>query len=681
VVASGHVNDVSGARTADGRAGSHMTTRKTLDRTADRGLPPGGVSLPRNDSERTLLEGYRTLVEHIPGIVYTAKPGEAGQWLYASPQIESILGYTSEDWCSDATLWFRCLHPADRERALMDEKRSAETGEALNSEYRMIARDGSVIWFHDQATLVVSEKDDRERYLHGVMLDITDRKLAEAKVRESQTRLAEAQRLAHMGSWEFEIAANRVTLSDELYRICGIDREEFDASFEGGLALVHPDDRPLVERTYMEVAKDPQPFDYQLRIVRPDGEVRTVENHGDVLFDDYGRPVRMVGIIQDITERKRAEGALRQTHEQFQSIIDNSPSVIYAKDRSFSYLFANREFGRMFQVEPEAMIGKTDETIMPLDVAGRARASDRRVLEEGEIVQEEEVIWRRGGDRTYLTQKFPLRDTDGGIYAVCGISTDITERKAREQELRAEVDWSIRVREAVRESKLVLHSQPILDLATNTIHQEELLVRMRGGRGVEDLVMPGEFLPPAERFGLVQEIDMWVVAEAVKLAKDRAVEVNLSGKSIGDPDLIKLIETHTRSEDVDPANLIFEITETAAAENLEAARDFAWRLRGLGCGFALDDFGTGYGTFAYLKHLPVTFLKIDIEFVRYLAIDPSDQKIVKSIIAVAQNFGVQTIAEGVEHQTTLDLLRELGVNYAQGFLIGEPKPVEYVTAR
>src|SRR5204863_6807463 len=135
------------------------------------------------------------------------------------------------------------------------------------------------------------------------------------------------------------------------------------------------------------------------------------------------------------------------------------------------------------------------------------------------------------GDRSYITQKFPLRDTDGDIYAVCGISTDITERKAREEELRAEVDWSIRVREAVRESKLVLHSQPILDLATNRIHQEELLVRMRGGKSCEELVMPDEFLPPAERFGLIQEIDRWVVAEAIKIAKERRVEVNLSGKS------------------------------------------------------------------------------------------------------------------------------------------------------
>lgn len=643
--------------------------------------PAGGLTLPPGDRERTLLEGYRTLVEHIPGIVYTAKAGEAGQWLYASPQIESILGYTSEDWCSDATLWFRCLHPADRERAIVDENRSRETGEPVDSEYRMIARNGSVIWFHDQATIVVPEEEGAEPYLHGVMLDITDRKLAEAKVRESQARLAEAQRLAQMGSWEFEVATKQVSVSDELYRICGVRRGEFDASLEGGLELIHPADRSLVERMYHEVTREPKPFDYQLRIVRPDGEVRTIENHGDVVYEEYGRPVRMVGIVQDITERKRAEGALRQTHEQFQSIIDNSPSVIYAKDRSFGYLFANREFGRMFQVDPEEMIGKTDETIMPLDVAGRARASDRKVLEDGEIVQEEEVIWRRGGDRTYLTQKFPLLDTDGEVYAVCGISTDITERKEREQELRAEVDWSIRVREAVRESRLVLHAQPILNLETNTIEQEELLVRMRGGRGVEDLVMPGEFLPPAERFGLVHEIDRWVVTEAVKIAKDRPVEVNLSAKSIGDADLIKLIETQIRAEGVHPGNLIFEITETAAAENLEAARDLAWRLRGLGCGFALDDFGTGYGTFAYLKHLPVTFIKIDMEFVRYLAIDPSDQKVVKSIIAVAQNFGVKTIAEGVEHQTTLDLLRELGVDYAQGFLIGEPKPIEYVTAR
>jgi PAS domain S-box-containing protein len=644
-----------------------MSTRAI--KTTDVALHPA-----LKENERKLLESYRTLVERIPGIVYSAEAGEAGQWLYASPQIETILGYSADEWCADATLWFRCLHPADRGRALSDEARSTQTGEPLNTEYRMIARDGSVIWFHDEAT-IVRDDEGRMSFFHGVMLDITDRKRAEARLTEGEAKLADALRVAKMGTWELDIAAEQVSISDELYEILGVTPEEYVTRPEETFELVHPDDRAIVERVIEEVTREPKRFSYQVRIVRPDGQIRVLENHGDVIVD-RGRAVRLVGTVQDITERMRAEGALRQSNEQFQSIIDNSPSVIYAKDRSFKYLFANREFGRMFQLEPAAMIGGTDETIMPLDVAGRARASDRKVLEEGEVVHEEEVIQRRGGDRTYLTQKFPLRDGDGTVYAVCAISTDITERKVREEELRAEVDWSIRVRDAVRESKLVLHAQPILELATNTIHQEELLVRMRGGRGYEDLVMPNEFLPPAERFGLVQEIDRWVVAEAVKLAKNRRVEVNISGKSIGDAALIRLIEAQLRSQGSDPGNLIFEITETAAAENLDAARDFAWRLRGLGCGFALDDFGTGYGTFAYLKHLPVNFIKIDIEFVRYLAIDPSDQKIVKSIIAVAQNFGAQTIAEGVEHQATLDLLRDLGVDYAQGFLIGEPKPID-----
>ena len=144
-----------------------MATRKTLERIPDGGRPPGPTELPHAYPDGTVLEGYRTLVEHIPGIVYTAIAGEAGKWLYASPQIESILGYTAEDWCSDATLWFRCLHPADRERALIDEQRSRDSGDPLNSEYRMIARDGNVIWFHDQATIVTSEEGGPSRTCMG----------------------------------------------------------------------------------------------------------------------------------------------------------------------------------------------------------------------------------------------------------------------------------------------------------------------------------------------------------------------------------------------------------------------------------------------------------------------------------------------------------------------------------
>jgi len=622
-----------------------------------------------------MLASYRSLIENIPGITYTAELGAAGRWLYVSPQVEAILGWSAEEWCTDASMWFSRLHPDDRDAALADEYNSRISGGQLTSEYRMVARDGSVIWFQDRASIVYDD-DGEAAYFHGVMLDITERKQAEAELSESKARLAKAQEIAGLGNWDWCSESKLFTLSPELREMCGLDsRTGPEADFKSVMALVHPDDRDRALRLSEAGVRELRPFRFELRIVRPDGVERSLELHADVESVE-GAGARVIGTIQDITERRAVQDALMRSHDQFQSVIDNSPSVICAKDRNFRYLFVNRAFGHMFGADPETMPGSTDESILPLHVAGRTRQSDRRVLDTGEVVQEEDVVPQRDGDRTYLTQKFPLRDAAGDIYAVCAISTDITERKAREEEMRTQFEWSVRVHDAVRHSQLVMYSQPIQNLRTGAIEQEELLVRMRGPGGRH--LPPADFLPQAERFGLVTEIDRWVVTQAVKLAvrREGKVEVNLSGKSIGDNELLELIEENLRTHEVDPGKLVFEITETAAAENMDAARDFAWRLKSIGCGFALDDFGTGYGSFTYLKHLPVDFIKIDLQFVRYLAVDPSDRKVVKSITAVAKNFGVQTIAEGVEHAATLELLRELDVDYAQGFLIGEPRPID-----
>jgi PAS domain S-box-containing protein len=388
-----------------------------------------------------------------------------------------------------------------------------------------------------------------------------------------------------------------------------------------------------------------------------------------------GEPPLFTGFLRDISARRNAEAALRQSHHQLQSIIDNSPSIIYAKDRSLRYLLVNAGFERAFELEPGGTVGQTIEDLRPELAGNSARQSEERVLESGEMVEEEEVLVLGGEEHTFLTQRFPLRNDQGEVYGVCGISTDISERKAEEDHLRAAIDWSNRVREAVARDRLVLHVQPILNLQSGAVEQEELLVRMIGERGEDDLVMPGQFLPAAERFGLVHEIDRWVVFQAVRLAKERRVEVNLSGMSIGDHTLVGLIRAGLESQGTDPSNLVFEITETAAAENLDLAASFVQQLTELGCGFALDDFGTGFGSFNYLKHLPVDYLKIDIEFVRDLELDPSDQKVVRSIVQVAEQFGMQTIAEGVERDETLELLRSLGVDFAQGYLIGRPAPL------
>ena len=189
-----------------------------------------------------------------------------------------------------------------------------------------------------------------------------------------------------------------------------------------------------------------------------------------------------------------------------------------------------------------------------------------------------------------------------------------------------------------------------------------------------ELVPPGSFLPHAEGTALMRRIDRWAIRRGIELAAEHPVAINLSAKSLSDAGIAAAVQMALRASGADAADVTFEITETAAAENLEAAQALISALAGLGCGVALDDFGTGYGSFTYLLRMPVTSLKIDMEFIRGLSDDPADQRVVRSIVAVAGNFGLTTVAEGVEDVHTLELVRELGVDEVQGYLIGRPAP-------
>lgn len=231
--------------------------------------------------------------------------------------------------------------------------------------------------------------------------------------------------------------------------------------------------------------------------------------------------------------------------------------------------------------------------------------------------------------------------------------------------------WVQRIRAALAEERFVLCAQPIIDLRTGAVVGRELLIRMRADTGA--VVLPSTFISTAERFGLIHEIDQWVTAEGLRLARrGEVVAINLSGYSIGAEQIVALVKAAIR-DGLDPGNVNFEITETAAMTNLPAAREFVTALGDLGCAVALDDFGTGFGSFAYLKHIPTRYLKIDIEFVRNLAHDETDQQVVKAIVGIAHSLGKLTIAEGVEDAETLEVLREYDVDYAQGFHLGMPE--------
>jgi EAL domain-containing protein (putative c-di-GMP-specific phosphodiesterase class I) len=245
---------------------------------------------------------------------------------------------------------------------------------------------------------------------------------------------------------------------------------------------------------------------------------------------------------------------------------------------------------------------------------------------------------------------------------------------AEARRLRGGTSWEQRILSALEEDRFELFCQPILDLRSGNTSRYEVLLRMHAESG--ELVLPGEFLPVAERLGLIHDIDRWVLHEAIGLLAAHPgieLEVNLSGRSLDDEDLVAAIGTELESSGADPGRLILEITETATVANLDDARGFAESLASLGCRFALDDFGAGFGSFTYLKHLPAAYLKIDGDFIASPR-SRTDELVIEAIVAMARGLGKSTIAEFVGDQATVEMLRAKGVDFAQGYYIGRPFP-------
>ena len=233
-----------------------------------------------------------------------------------------------------------------------------------------------------------------------------------------------------------------------------------------------------------------------------------------------------------------------------------------------------------------------------------------------------------------------------------------------------------RVADALGTDRFTLYSQPILELQSNTVTRHELLLRVLDE--TDGPQSPIQVLDIAERLDAIYDIDLWVVEQAMRLAAERpqlSLQINLSGRSVGDPRLTGEIERLIDSYRVNPERLTFEITETALIGNLSEARHFADRMRDLGCQLALDDFGSGYASFRYLRIFPIDLVKIDGEYVVDLADNPQDQVLVRALVQVCQAYGIHTVAEFVQDARTLQMLRELGVDYVQGYLIGRPVPL------
>jgi diguanylate cyclase (GGDEF)-like protein/PAS domain S-box-containing protein len=250
----------------------------------------------------------------------------------------------------------------------------------------------------------------------------------------------------------------------------------------------------------------------------------------------------------------------------------------------------------------------------------------------------------------------------------------------------SEMAWVQRIRNGLDEQRFCLFAQEIRALNKDEPDHShvELLLRLRGEDG--ELIQPGSFMPAAERYGLMPLIDRWVVRNAFALLASRlsssepsplsSCAINLSGATFGDDDFVDYVGRQFEIHRVPPGMICFEITETSAIANLSSAKRFIQALKRLGCRFSLDDFGTGMSSFSYLKHLPVDSIKIDGSFVTEVLNSKIDRAMVEMIVHVAKVMGKSTVAEFVENDEILQALREIGVDYAQGYAIGKPAPFE-----
>jgi diguanylate cyclase (GGDEF)-like protein/PAS domain S-box-containing protein len=683
----------------------------------------------RDVTDRKRAEAkFRGLLESAPYAVLIVD--ERGRVVLANAQAEVLLGYTHSELLEltvESLIPERFREPhADYVKRFFDDPHPRPMKVGL--ELYALRRDGREI----PVEISLGPLEAAEGTLVSAAIqDVSQLKRAETVLREAEERFRRAFEEAPIGMAMLHPDGRFVQVNDALCDITGYSRDQLEATSLD--AITHPDDLGTEEQEISRLLTgETAGHRLEKRLVHAAQRPVLVAMQATLLRDSAGDPLSILAQIQDITDRRRYEDRLRHLadhdaltgllnrrsfereveahrarteryggggatimldldhfkfindtlgHSAGDETIARAANVLRSRLREtdtlarlggdeFAVLLPRADAPTALLVAQELLEALRAETV---ELGGHPRplsaSAGIALFESGEDFRDDDVLVK--ADLAMYDAKNAGRDR-AELYA-----TDEHESSG----MKGRVTWAQRIGEALHHGGFTLLAQPIVDLATGHTSQHELLLRMRDERG--DLVPPGAFLYIAERLGMVQEIDRWVTEQAISLVADGrrrgqelTLEVNLSGLSIGDPQLLALISRELKRTNVPPQNLIFEVTETAAVINITRAGQFARSLTRLGCRFALDDFGAGYGSFYYLKHLPFDFLKIDGEFVKGCRNSQTDRLLIKAAVDIAAGMGKRTIAEFVGDQQTTRLLARLGVDYGQGFHLGRPAPLE-----
>ncbi len=654
---------------------------------------------------------------------------------YYSPTWAKMLGYEEGELANTCDLWLKLTHPDDRERAQQSgDSHIAGLTASIETELRLKHKDGHWVWVLDRGGIVERDAEGKPLRLMGVQTDITRQKEAEAALEQVNIRFRLALAASGTGIWHFDIGTKKSYWDARTREIFGLVSDTDEVAAGLWHTYLHPDDKDATERAHLPPPDSQGVTASQYRIIRRDGEIRHIESLVRFIAD-VGSAGQILGTVRDITEEKQRanELAFAAHHDALTGLLNRAafdrllaeniataermPLAVFYVDLDYfkalndyaghaagdlalksvaagilASLPASAHAARLGGDEFALMVPNCSDTCV--ERLARAVLAAVRDADLGPAVASRRLAASIGiafvHDRT-MTVADALACADDACYAAKAGGRDrfavfSADTASGGSALNA-ARLAAKLVDAMEDGRLRLYGQEIHRLGRpwEDSRHVEVLARLegRGGR----MIPPAQFMPVAERFGLAARLDRWIVRAALTrhgaAMRSGAISLdfNLSAQTLSDPQLWDFVDAAIAESGAPPSAIGFEITETAAVTNFEAAEKFVRRARERHCRVSLDDFGAGMSSFEYLRRFPIDAIKIDGSFVEHIATSHFDREIVAAIARIARSVGAAVVAEKVEERSALEILASMGVAYGQGYFLHRPEPLEAIAAR
>ncbi|MBZ9986495.1 EAL domain-containing protein [Mesorhizobium sp. BH1-1-5] len=654
---------------------------------------------------------------------------------YYSPTWSKMLGYEAGELANAPDLWLKLTHPDDRQRAQESgDRHIAGIVDSIETELRLRHKDGHWVWVLDRGGIVERDADGKPLRLMGVQTDITRQKEAETALEQVNARFRLALAASGTGIWHHDIGTRKSFWDARTREIFGLVADTDEVTAELWHTYLHPDDKEATERAHQIAPGSNSVVASQYRIILRDGQIRHVESLVRFIAG-VGSAGQILGTVRDITEEKqRAEElAFAARHDALTGLLNRSAfdrllaeniamaerlplAVFYVDLDYFKALndYAGHAAGDLALKSVAAGIlaslptaahaarlgGDEFALLVPncndacAEHLARAVLAAVRNADLGSAITSRRLAASIGiafvRDRS-MSVADALACADDACYAAKAggrdrfavFSPETTSGSGGLNAARLAADLV----DAMEDGRLKLYGQEIHRLGQpwEDSRHVEVLARLEARNG--NMIPPGDFMPVAERFGLAARLDRWIIRTALTRhggamrAGAVSLDFNLSAQTLSDPQLWDFVDEAIAESGASPSAVGFEITETAAVTNFDAAEAFVRRARERHCRVSLDDFGAGMSSFEYLRRFPIDAIKIDGSFVEHIADSRFDREIVSAITGIARSMGAAVVAEKVEEKNALEILMGMGVAYGQGYFLHRPEPLEAIVAR